>query len=258
MTSEWLKRLEERIAKREADEEAERMVAAKEAAVKQSQKDLVVKLLAVVAPVSEIRQERPGISDNDLKSERIRRLRMLLASLPRQTVDRLVAELPNCKESDLYFAILGDMDEAKLFSLYSEDTLQLAYQLVINHLNENEASVSREQFAPDLNEALRATPTPPPLAVPSSAKAAHSPDFRSVNWFGTVYEFTPNQAACVKLMWEASENGTPSVGDQTILVAADSNSERLSLVFRDHAAWSTLIVEGQTKGTHRLADPPTP
>lgn len=156
MTSEWLKRLEERIAKREADEEAERMVAAKEAAVKQSQKDLVVKLLAVVAPVSEIRQERPGISDNDLKSERIRRLRMLLASLPRQTVDRLVAELPNCKESDLYFAILGDMDEAKLFSLYSEDTLQLAYQLVINHLNENEASVSREQFAPDLNEALAA------------------------------------------------------------------------------------------------------
>ncbi|MBC7818184.1 MAG: hypothetical protein IAG10_14955 [Planctomycetaceae bacterium] len=64
------------------------------------------------------------------------------------------------------------------------------------------------------------------------------------------------QAACVKVLWEARQNGTPTVGDATVLELVESDSERLSLVFRDHAAWGTMIVEGQTKGTHRLADPP--
>lgn len=84
----------------------------------------------------------------------------------------------------------------------------------------------------------------------------HSPDFRSVNWFGTPHEFTAQQAACVKVLWEAWENRTPTVGDSTILEAADSDAERLGLVFRDHPAWETMIVAGSTKGTHRLAAEP--
>jgi hypothetical protein len=87
--------------------------------------------------------------------------------------------------------------------------------------------------------------------------STHAPDFRSVNWFGTVYEFTPNQAACVKVLWEAWDNGTPIVGDATILESAGSDAERLPLVFRDHPAWMTLIVGvGTRRGVHRLADPP--
>ena len=83
----------------------------------------------------------------------------------------------------------------------------------------------------------------------------HSPDFRSVDWFGETYTFSPIQAACVKFLWEAWENGTPEVGDSTILTSVESNSERLPLVFRDHPAWNAMIVAGTTKGTHRLADP---
>jgi hypothetical protein len=77
-----------------------------------------------------------------------------------------------------------------------------------------------------------------------------------VHWFGTPYEFTAQQAACIKVLWEARDNGTPTLGDATILEAADSDAERLGLVFRDHPAWGTMIVEGSTRGTHRLADPP--
>lgn len=80
----------------------------------------------------------------------------------------------------------------------------------------------------------------------------HSLDFRTVNWFGTEYQFTAIQAACVKVLWEAWENGTPAIGDQTVLTIVDSTSERLPLVFRDHPAWGKMIVDGLTKGTHRL------
>ena len=96
--------------------------------------------------------------------------------------------------------------------------------------------------------------TDPAKVLPTSE--AHSVDFRSVKWLGIPYEFTPQQAACIKVLWEAFENETPSIGDASILEAAESDAERLGLVFRSHAAWGTMIVEGRTKGTHRLAEPP--
>lgn len=104
------------------------------------------------------------------------------------------------------------------------------------------------QHAAELRAAL---PQPASVVVKT---ATHSPDFRSVNWYGTPHEFTGQQAACVKVLWQAWKNGTPAVGDATVLETAGSDSERLPLVFRNHEAWGTMIVEGQTKGTHRLAD----
>lgn len=93
-------------------------------------------------------------------------------------------------------------------------------------------------------------------AILSDEKPArHSSDFRSVIWFGTPFSFTANQAACIKVLWDAWENGTPDVGDQTIIEAADASSLRLSVVFRDSPAWGTMIRPGHTKGTHRLSEP---
>ena len=69
----------------------------------------------------------------------------------------------------------------------------------------------------------------------------HSLDFASVNWNETLYTFTPNQAACVKLLYEQWSNGTPVVGQDTIREAADMEQD-LRIVFRDHPAWKTLIV----------------
>ncbi len=85
---------------------------------------------------------------------------------------------------------------------------------------------------------------------------SHSPDFRSVRWFGEVYGFTANQAPVVKCLYENWQNGTPDVGDETLLSAVDPESPplRLSTLFRDHPAWNTLIVSGGTKGTKRLAE----
>ena len=64
----------------------------------------------------------------------------------------------------------------------------------------------------------------PPLGRSSRQIIAHSPDFRSVNWYGTVYEFTGNQAIVVKVLWEAFHSGVPVVGDQTLLEAIDSEA----------------------------------
>lgn len=87
--------------------------------------------------------------------------------------------------------------------------------------------------------------------------ARHSPDFRSVNWFGNVFNFTPTQAACIKILWEAWENKTPAVGEATLLESAGVGARsRLVDIFRNHAAWNTIVVSGGTKGAYRL-QPPT-
>jgi len=86
----------------------------------------------------------------------------------------------------------------------------------------------------------------------------HAPDFRSVRWFGAVYSFTPKQAACVRALWEAWENGTPELSGITILETAevDDSAGRFPKVFRDSPAWGKMIVPGSTKGTYRLCAPP--
>jgi len=89
----------------------------------------------------------------------------------------------------------------------------------------------------------------------TNEEARHSADFRSVNWFGQEYTFTANQAACIRLLWEAWESGAPEVGGDTLLVEAESDQRRLSVTFRGHPAWGTMIRPGQTKGSYRLSPP---
>lgn len=141
---------------------------------------------------------------------------------------------------------VGDSGE-DVFFVVADDTL---FQWWNDQVDSNSETKAAIPTTPTTEEALSIS------SKASSTTVTHSPDFRSVNWYGTLHEFTPQQAACVKVLWEAWENGTPAVGDATTLEAADSKAERLGLVFRDHPAWGTMIVDGATKGTHRLADPP--
>ncbi len=85
-----------------------------------------------------------------------------------------------------------------------------------------------------------------------------SSDFRSVNWYGTQYTFTPTQAACFRVLWESWQRGTPGLGEQTILEEAESQSQRLIYLFKKgrHPAWGTLIIPGDGKGMFRLQEPP--
>jgi len=95
--------------------------------------------------------------------------------------------------------------------------------------------------------------------IPKSTAAAarHSDDFRSVHWFGTDYTFTPTQAACIKVLWRAWDNGTPDVGQQAILedIEVEADSKRLVDLFKNQRAWGTMIVRGGTSGAYRLAEP---
>jgi hypothetical protein len=101
-------------------------------------------------------------------------------------------------------------------------------------------------------------PIPPGSAGQQSRKlppARHGADFRSIHWFGSDYSFSPTQAACVRVLWEAWEDGIPDVGQAAILEAAGSETERLRSLFVGHPAWGVLIVVGGGKGTYRLAQP---
>lgn len=84
---------------------------------------------------------------------------------------------------------------------------------------------------------------------------AHSPDFRSVWWFGTEYAFTPQQSEIVKVLWEAHECRTPDV-DAALLLSSDftgSAAKHVRDIFRNSIAWGTMIVPGGSRGTYRLA-----
>lgn len=87
-------------------------------------------------------------------------------------------------------------------------------------------------------------------------RRSHSNDFRSVHWFGVQYSFTASQAAVVKLLWEADENDTPEMSQQAILEEIGSDCQRLSDLFKRHAAWGVMIVQGETAGSYRLANEP--
>ena len=83
----------------------------------------------------------------------------------------------------------------------------------------------------------------------------HSSDFRSVCWGAQQFAFTPTQAPIVKLLVENWQNGTPDVGSEYLLENVDSPQSRLVDVFRNCKAWGTMIIDGATKGTKRIADP---
>lgn len=107
---------------------------------------------------------------------------------------------------------------------------------------------------PKHEQEYRASPSALLTQNHADNNARHSPDFASVLWFGEQFTFTPNQAACVKVLWEAWENKTPILGAAAILEAADASQRRLDLVFRGHQAWGTMIVS-PSKGRYCLKPP---
>jgi len=108
-------------------------------------------------------------------------------------------------------------------------------------------------------------PDPEDAQATDSMKATHSPDFTSVNWFGTRYAFAKgNQAETVRLLWEAWEAGEHSLSQETIAERMESSATHFALrkVFRQrvegkyqpHPAWGTMIRQ-ERKGCYRLVPP---
>jgi hypothetical protein len=86
------------------------------------------------------------------------------------------------------------------------------------------------------------------------AEPCHGKDFRSVNWFGEEYSFTPCQARVVKVLWEAWERGGLAVSYNDLQLAATVDSERMTDLFRRHPALNTMIVRVR-KGVYGLKTP---
>jgi len=90
-----------------------------------------------------------------------------------------------------------------------------------------------------------------------------SQDYRSAVHNSVTHSFTTNQARCVEYLYKQWKNGTPEVAISTVLEQIDCTGNRLDQVFRNtrgdkkgtHAAWRTLIVPGETKGSVRLNIP---
>lgn len=83
------------------------------------------------------------------------------------------------------------------------------------------------------------------------APARHSPDYRSVRWFGVTHSFSPSQAVIVRCLWEAWRNGTPSMGAASLIEAADMVSDRVADLFRGHEAWGNMV-QSDGKGRYWL------
>ena len=97
-------------------------------------------------------------------------------------------------------------------------------------------------------------PVPVPWQTEQTPGPRHSSDFRSVNWYGQRYTFSAGQAAVVRLLWEAWQNDTPEVGQETLLDGAGSEGSKIADLFRDHPAWGQFVVPGGSRGTYRLAE----
>jgi hypothetical protein len=81
----------------------------------------------------------------------------------------------------------------------------------------------------------------------------HSSDFHSVTLRGQQFSLTPSQAQVVERLFEAYQNGTPEIGQHTLIVGLELQSRRLRDIFKSRPeAWGTLVVPGRTRGTYRL------
>ncbi len=80
----------------------------------------------------------------------------------------------------------------------------------------------------------------------------HSADYRSIRFNGMSHTLTRNQAAIIKILHEAFQRGTPSVGKSELLAAIESNNVRVQDSFKGSPLWQTLVISGNRRGTYRL------
>lgn len=113
--------------------------------------------------------------------------------------------------------------------------------------------------------------------VGGEGKPTHAPDFTTVNWSGTAYDFDDGlQAKAIRELWKAWEDGGHGLSEKTIGEAIESadNNYRLEKTFRAcvkprckasrgvkppakpamHPAWGTMI-EKVRAGVYRLKTP---
>ena len=108
----------------------------------------------------------------------------------------------------------------------------------------------------EVKKLTQATPQPdsPQVSETSSEPQDfwHSADYRRVDWRGKRFRFTPMQSHVVRLLHEEFKRGGGELGDVWLLERSGSTGKYLRDIFRRHCAWGTLIIAGESKGTHKL------
>jgi hypothetical protein len=83
-------------------------------------------------------------------------------------------------------------------------------------------------------------------------RLTHGKDFAWVRCPRGEFEFTPAQRHVIGALVEDLRAGGLGVGQAYLIGVSGSQSERLRDLFRNHPAWGTLIVHGNTRDTFRL------
>ena len=71
--------------------------------------------------------------------------------------------------------------------------------------------------------------------------ARHSEDFTQVYWFGKTYTFTPIRARVIKALWHHWLAGTPIVGARHLANVACCETQKMSDIFKDDAAYGAMV-----------------
>jgi hypothetical protein len=93
---------------------------------------------------------------------------------------------------------------------------------------------------------------------PDRLGASHDAKFGAVNWFGTEYSFSPQQAKCVQVLWRFWMLGTPIIREEMVLESAGIRARSLKDVFAagpGKTAWGNMIDVGDRRGTVQLVQP---
>ena len=62
-------------------------------------------------------------------------------------------------------------------------------------------------------------------------------------------------ASSDETLWEAWEQDTPEVGGAYILETIGTIAAKFTDLFKNHTAWNSMIIGGETKGSYRLNEP---
>lgn len=117
--------------------------------------------------------------------------------------------------------------------------------------------IRRAQESGELDAAMRTSRS-------AALGCDHTPDFRSVRWFGVRHAFSIAQGRAIEVLWNAWENGELGVPQKEIgeLIESESNNFRLRDLFRVpkdpkgmHPAWKTMIHD-VGRGMYALSRPP--
>jgi hypothetical protein len=175
----------------------------------------------------------------------------VLEKLDNQTLHRKLRRLP---------WDLADHDETREIEIRLEQELFRAWKQKYPSGNEPyETLADRTDLVEELAQARARAESAQAGFTAAEKGIICSPDFRSVRWSGQLYEFTTQQSACMKIYYQAWKKGVPAVSDGYVLTKIEAGDKtRINKIFAEHPAWDTVIIPGETKGTHRLADPITP